>query len=162
MFTIAPLQPHQAREARHLIYTVAHDLFHKNESLEETISRYEHSWPLADILDYQQHYVDKGGTFLAMIHNGCIIATGALRRHEVDIGEIKRVWLQTSFQGHGLGYRMMTALLKAARQHGYAKVWLETAPAYQPRAYAFYHRMGFQDIQRYGDDPDDIGMEFVL
>lgn len=162
MPTILPLQTGRALEARRLIHTVAHDLFHPEEPLEETLARYEQDWPLDDVLDFQEKYNHVGGAFLVMEDNGRIIATGALRHLETGIGEIKRMWLATEYQGQGLGCQMMTALLAEARKLGYTKVRLETAPAYQARAYAFYHKLGFQDIPRYGDDPDDIGMELDL
>jgi putative acetyltransferase len=159
---ITPLRPEHAEEARHLIYTVAHDLFHPHELLEETIARYETSWPLKDVLAFEKHYIHQDGTFLVMVEGDRIIATGALHRLEGSVGEIKRVWLKTNYHGQGYGYQMMAALLDAARRFGYAKVRLETAPAYQPRAVAFYQRLGFVEIPRYGDDPDDIGMELAL
>ncbi len=52
--------------------------------------------------------------------------------------------------------------LEIARQKDYTKVRLETSPQYQPRAFAFYKQIGFVEIPRYGDDPDDVGMELVL
>ncbi len=93
---------------------------------------------------------------------GRIIGTGALRKLEEGVGEIKRVWLLPEYQGQGLGYRMMQALIDMARQKGYAKLRLETSPAYQQRAYKFYKKLGFYEIPRYGDDPDDVGMELGL
>jgi len=53
-------------------------------------------------------------------------------------------------------------LLAVAREKGYTKVRLQTNPAYQQRAFAFYQRLGFYEIPRYGNDPDDVGMELVL
>jgi putative acetyltransferase len=159
---ITPLQPDQIGEARQLIYTVAHTLFHEGQTFEETIAHYETAWPLRDIDDYQHAYTENGGAFFVMRDGGRIIATGALRKLEDSIGEIKRLWLLMEYQGQGLGYQMMAALTNLAKEKGYTKLRLETCPAYQPRAYAFYHRLGFYDIPRYGDDPDDIGMEMEI
>ena len=117
---------------------------------------------LRDLDEYQRGYVENGGTFLVLCENGRIIGTGALRWLEDGVGEIKRVWLLPEYQGQGLGYRMMMALLAAARERGYHTVRLETSPAYQARAVAFYKQLGFYEIPRYGDDPDDVGMELKL
>jgi ribosomal protein S18 acetylase RimI-like enzyme len=57
---------------------------------------------------------------------------------------------------------MMMELLSIARSKGYKKIRLETSPVYQPRAYAFYRRLGFHEIPRIGDDPEDVSMEMVL
>ncbi len=159
---ITPLRPEQTAEAKRVIYTVAHELFHDRDTLEEAIAYYEVNWPLRDIDDFQQDYVENGGTFLVTIESGRIIGAGALRRLEDKIGEIKRLWLLPEVQGQGLGYRMMMQLLAVAREKGYTKVRLQTNPAYQQRAFAFYQRLGFYEIPRYGNDPDDVGMELVL
>jgi putative acetyltransferase len=159
---IIPLQPEQAAEAKRVIYTVAHQLFHDRDTLEETMAYYAQNWPLKDVDDFQKSYLENGGTFLVTIEGGRIIGTGALRRLEEGVGEIKRLWLLAEHQGQGLGYRMMLRLLDLARQQGYTKVRLQTSPAYQARAFAFYQRLGFYEIPRYGNDPDDVGMELIL
>jgi putative acetyltransferase len=159
---IHPINPSQVAEARRTIYTVAHDIFREHKSLEEDIQLFEKIWPLHDVEDFQRSYVDNGGIFLVMCENGRIICTGALRRLEEQVGEVKRLWLLPEYQGQGLGYQMILRLMVEARERGYLKLRLETSPAYQPRAYAFYRRVGFYEIPRYGDDPDDVGLELVL
>jgi putative acetyltransferase len=159
---ITPLHPEQAAEARRVIYTVAHELFRDQESLEAAIAHYETSWPLKDVENFQHSYVENGGAFLVIREGERIIGTGALKRLKDSIGEIKRLWLLPEYQGQGLGYQMMLRLLAVAREKGYTKVRLETSPRYQPRAFAFYQQMGFIEIPRYGDDPDDVGMELVI
>ncbi len=159
---IYPLRPEQATEARRVIYAVAHELFHDYQALEETIAHYSETWPLKDVEDFQHAYNENGGAFLVTCENGRIIGTGALKYLEEGIAELKRVWLLPAYHGQGLGYRMMLRLLEIAREKGYKKVRLETSPQYQPRAFAFYKKMGFYEIPRYGDDPDDVGMEMVL
>lgn len=159
---INPIRPDQTAEARRVIYTVAHELFHDGGTLEESIAYYETHWPLPDIAGYQSSYRENGGDLLVMTDGERIIGTGALRRLEDAVGEIKRLWLLPEYQGRGLGYQMMRRLLAMAREQGYHKVRLETSPAYQPRAFAFYQRLGFYLIPRYGDEEDDVGMELAL
>lgn len=159
---ILPLRPEQAAEAKQVIYTVAHQLFHDRDTLEETIAYYAQQWPLPDVDDFQHKYIENGGTFLVIVDGGRIIGTGALRRLEDKVCEIKRLWLLPEYQRQGWGYRMMQQLLAAAREKGNTIARLETSPAYQPRAVAFYRQLGFYEIPRYGDDPDDIGMELNL
>jgi putative acetyltransferase len=159
---IYPLRPDQTAEARRVIYSVAHALFHDKLTLEEAVAHYKTSWPLKDIEDFQHSYSENGGAFLVLCENGRIIGTGALRRLEDTVGEIKRLWLLPEYQGQGLGYKMMLRLFDIARENGYTTIRLETSPKYQQRAVAFYQKMGFYEIPRYGDDPDDIGLELVL
>ena len=160
--TITQMRPEQVAEAKQVIYTVAHEVFHDKDTLEESIAYYESSWTLKDVEDFEHSYMENGGTFLVTTDRGRIIGTGALRRLEDTVGEIKRLWLLPEYQGRGLGYRMMTRLLEAAREQGYTKLRLETSSSYQRRAYQFYQRLGFYDIPRFGDDPDDVAMEMVL
>ena len=57
---------------------------------------------------------------------------------------------------------MMQELFKIAHNKGYKIMRLETDPVFQQRAVEFYKRLGFYEIPRYGDDPDDMGMELIL
>ncbi len=104
---ITHLRPEQVAEAKHVIYTVAHQVFHDRDTLEESIAYYETAWRLKDVEEFQHSYMENGGTFLVTSDNGRIIGTGALRRLEDTVGEIKRLWLLPEYQGRGLGYRMM-------------------------------------------------------
>lgn len=162
MLDISPIRPDQTTEARHMIYRVAHQMYHDTATLEETIARYEEHWPLRDIDAFQEKYVACGGIFLVLTEDQRIIGTGGIWRLSDQVCEVKRLWLLPEYQGQGLGYRMMQALLDFARAQGFTTARLETSPEYNPRAYDFYHRLGFYDIPRYGDDPDDIGMERML
>ena len=68
---------------------------------------------------------------------------GALRRcvhagalaHET--GELKRMFVDASFRGRGLGVRLLHALESEARAFGYRHIWLETGTM-QPEAVALY------------------------
>jgi putative acetyltransferase len=159
---ILPLRPEQVTEARDMIWTVAHLLFNRADTQEESFALYATTWPLHDVANYQSEYVENGGAFLVLVDNGKIVGSGALRQMEAGVGEIKRLWLMPAYHGQGLGYRMMMELLTLAREKGYTKVRLQTSPAYQKRAYVFYRQLGFYEIPRYGGDPDDIGMELIL
>ena len=160
---IRPIQPGEVLEAKRVIYTVAHSIFHDRPTLEESIAFYETSWPIPDVEDYQRSYVENGGIFLVTAEDGAIIGTGALRRLEEGVGEIKRLWLLPEHHGRGLGYRMMAALMAAARERGYTRLRLTTSPRWQRRAFEFYKRLGFYEIPLYENDEDDmVGMECVL
>mgnify|MGYP002392037119 FL=1 len=86
----------------------------------------------------------------------------AIRWLEEGVCELKRMWLLTEYHGQGLGYRMMQELFKVARDMGYKTIRLETDRVMQTRAVNFYKKLGFYEIPRFGDDPDDMGMEMTL
>lgn len=162
MIEIRPIQPHEIAEAKRVIFTVAFELFGGAATLEESIAKYSAQGKLSEMDNVQKNYFDNGGVFLVTIDSGYIIGTGAIRFLEKDVCELKRMWLLSEYHGQGLGYRMMQELLSTARKMGYSIIRLETDPVIQKRAVLFYKRLGFYKIPRYGDDPDDMGMELHL
>ena len=162
MIEIRPIQPHETPEAKLVIFAVAFELFKGADSLEESIVKFSAQGKLSEMDDVQRNYFDNGGKFLVTIKEGRIIGTGAIKYLEDGICEVKRIWLLSQYQGQGIGYRMIQELFNIARQKGYKTIRLETDPVIQKRAVEFYKRLGFYEIPRFGDDPDDIGMELVL
>lgn len=162
MIEIRPIAPEEIPQAKRLIFTVAHELFRETIPLEESIAKHTALGKLAEMDDIQRNYFDNGGAFLVLLKDGRMIGTGAIRRLEEGVCELKRLWLLTEYHGQGLGYRLMRELIALARRMGYHLLRLETDPVMQARALGFYKRMGFREIPRYGDDPDDIGMELPL
>ncbi|GAB4464068.1 MAG: hypothetical protein Kow0070_25430 [Anaerolineales bacterium] len=163
MIEIRPIQQHEIPQAKRVIFSVAFEIFGGADTLEESIARFSAQGKLSEMDDVQKNYVENGGAFLVTVHDGRIIGTGAIRRLEEGVCELKRLWLLSEYHGQGLGYRMMQELFRIARQKGYKSMRLFTDPVYQKRAVEFYKRLGFCEIQAAAsDDPDDIGMELAL
>ena len=162
MIEIRPIQPHEIPEAKLVIFTVAFELFKGADSLEESIVKFSAQGKLSEMDDVQKNYFENGGTFLVAVKEDHVIGTGAVKFLEDGICEIKRIWLLSQYQGQGIGYRMMQRLISFARQNEYKLMRLETDPIIQTKAVEFYKKLGFYEIPRFGDDPDDIGMELVL
>lgn len=162
MIQIRHIKPDEISIAKELIYRVAHRVFRDTRPLEESIAFYEARAQLHDMDDVQQTYFDDNGTFLVMTENDQIIATGAIRKIDEEICELKRLWLLFPYHGRGLGYRMIQELLSFAREKGYTRIRLETDRQDQSRAYELYKRLGFYEIPRYSDNEDDIAMEMIL
>ena len=162
MIEIRPIREHEIPEAKRVIFTVAFELFGGADTLEESIAKFSAQGKLAEIDEFQKNYFDNGGTFLVTVLGNRIIGTGAIKYLEEGVCEIKRMWLLREYHGQGYGYQMMQRLLSVARESGYSVVRLETDPIVQTRAVNFYKKIGFYEIPRYGDDPDDVGMEIIL
>jgi len=162
MIKIRHIQSDEIAVAKQLIYRVAHQVFHDTRSLEESIAFYEARGQLHDMDDLQQTYFGNDGIFLVMTDDDQIIGTGAIRKIDREICELKRVWLLFEYHGQGLGYRMLQELLAFARAKGYSRMRLETDQKDQHRAFNFYKRLGFHEIPRYRDNEDDVAMEMVL
>jgi GNAT superfamily N-acetyltransferase len=80
-------------------------------------------------------------------------AAGMVGVHRLDgrTGELKRMYVQPAAHGHGLGARLVTEAVAAARDLGFGELWLETDPATMPAAVRVYRAAGFTDIAPYGD-----------
>jgi len=162
MIEIRPIRPDETTVAKRLIYRVALVVFNDTRPLEESIAYYEARGELKDMDDIQRSYFDNGGVFLVITNDREIICTGAIRKLEAGICELKRLWLLTEYHGKGLGYRMTQELLRIARDMKYERIRLETDPIYQKPALEFYRRLGFYEIPRYSARTDEIAMEMVL
>ena len=162
MIEIRPIQPHEVEAAKRVILTVAYELFKGADTLEESIAKFLAQGKLAEMDDIQKNYFDNGGTFLVTLDGDSVIGTGAIRYLEEDVCELKRMWLLSQYHCQGLGNRMIQELFSVARNLEYKVMRLETDPIFQQRAVRFYIQLGFYEIPRYGDDPDDMGMEIIL
>lgn len=162
MIRIRPVESHEIPFAKELIYRVAHQVFQDTRPLEESIAFYESRGQLHDIDDFQHTYLDNDGVFLVMTDDDQIIGTGAVRKLDQSICELKRVWLLFEYHGQGLGYRMIQELLSFARAKGYQRIRLETDRKDQSRAYNLYKQLGFYEIPRYSNNEDDVAMEMAL
>jgi len=162
MISIRPIRQDEIAEAKLVIFTVAHEIFKEADTLEESIAKYSAQGKLSEMDDVQTNYFENGGTFLVTTDDERIVGTGAIRFLEEGVCELKRMWLLQEYQDQGHGYRMMMNLMSIAREKGYTVMRLETDRIVQTKAVDFYKRLGFYEISRYGDDPDDTGMELVL
>ncbi len=162
MIQIRRIQPDEWLAAKRVVYRVAHRVFNDPRPLEESIAYYESIHELKDMDDIQQSYFEEGGTFLVMFDGKTMICTGAIRRWQADICELKRLWLFHEYHSQGLGYRMLQELLTFAREQGYKKIRLETDRIAQSRAQEFYKQIGFYEIPGYTDRGDEIAMEMEL
>lgn len=162
MIKIRPIEPHEIPLAKDLIYRVAHQVFRDTRTLEESIAFYEAKGQLHDMDEFQETYSGREGIFLVMTAEDRIIGTGAIRRLDDMVCELKRVWLLFEYHGKGLGYRMIQELLAFARAGGYRLIRLETDRDDQRRAYNLYRRLGFYEIPAYSDNAGDAAMEMIL
>lgn len=64
-----------------------------------------------------------------------------------DEAHVLNVCVAPAAQGRGHGRRLLRALLRIARGHGAARVFLEVRPS-NPGAIALYHTEGFNEIGR--------------
>jgi putative acetyltransferase len=162
MISIRRIEAQEVSIAKELIYCVAQRVFHDTRPLEEAVAFYEAKGTLNDMDDIRQTYFENDGIFLVITDDEQIIGTGAIRKLDDEVCELKRLWLLFEYHGKGLGYRMIQELLTFAREKGYQRIRLETDRDYQNRAFDLYKRLGFYEIPRYSDHQDEVAMEMAL
>ena len=69
-----------------------------------------------------------------------------------DFAEIKRMWVDRSLRGVGIGFRILDALEGTAREMGQGMVRLDSNRTLT-EAHALYRRCGYAKIPRYNDNP---------
>jgi len=90
-----------------------------------------------------------GRLILAFIdENACGI--GCLKSITEEIGEIKRMYVDPSFQNIGAGRAILQSLLTAAKELGYKKVRLDS-PKFMEAAHSLYRSVGFKEIPVYDE-----------
>jgi len=157
MIEIKPIELDQVEEVQQVIVAVCHEIW---QLPEEVIRRYD---AMSDLDNLRSHYFDNNGTFLVLIDEGRVVGSGAIRRLNNDICEVKRMWFLKAYRGRGLGTKMAQMLLDFARKKGYKKVRLDTADEQkQAQAIQLYQRLGFYFIERYNDSSCTRFMEKIL
>jgi putative acetyltransferase len=157
MIEIKPIELDQVEEVQQVIVAVCHEIW---QLPEEVIRRYD---AMSDLDNLRSHYFDNNGTFLVLIDEGRVVGSGAIRRLNNDICELKRMWFLKAYRGRGLGTKMAQMLLDFARKKGYKKVRLDTTDEQkQAQAIQLYQRLGFYFIERYNDSSCTVFMEKIL
>jgi GNAT superfamily N-acetyltransferase len=129
-------------------------------------SRYEQdSWFITEVLDKQSlsselqnlatmYGAPNGRAFVALCDNE-VRACGAYRRLEDGTCEMKRVFVPGRFQGAGIGRRLCSALIAAAREDGFRLMRLDTG-SIMTEAITMYRSFGFKECSAYYEYPEKL------
>ena len=115
-----------------------------------------------------QQFAPPQGRLLLGEYETKIAGCACLRKIGEDIGEIKRMYVKPEFRRKGIGRSLLQAIIHEARQIGYSKIRLDTAP-FAKAAQALYRSLGFQEIEPYPESeipekfrPSWVFMELVI
>lgn len=106
-----------------------------------------------ELSTFSAMYGPPNGLFLLARHGADLCGGAGLRRLEVDICEMKRLFVYDRFKGQGIGGRLCSALIRAAMRSGYRKMRLDTLGR-MTAAIKLYEGLGFKEIDAYRFNPD--------
>jgi putative acetyltransferase len=102
-------------------------------------------------------YAEPGADLLLARANGegagCVAVTRRVLTDGMDAVEMKRLWVEPRFRGHGLGRRLVGSAIDWARAHGCGAVVLDTVNEAMPEAAELYCSLGFEEITRFNENP---------
>lgn len=120
---------------------------------EELDDRFEDGFDPARSIsaDAEELTPPNGLLLLARLH-GEPIGCGALKFHDDQPAEIKRMWVDPSARGLGLGRRLLAELEEEARRHDAATVRLETNRSLT-EAIDLYRSAGYEEVDPFNEEP---------
>ena len=108
--------------------------------------------PARSISATAKELVEPRGLLLVGRLRGEPIACGALKLHNSDPVEIKRMWVSPTARGLGLGRRLLAELERYARIHGATVARLETNRSLT-EAINLYRSAGYVEARAFNDEP---------
>lgn len=111
---------------------------------------------LANSFDHIEDYLPpRGRLAMARRADGTLGGIALMRALDENSCEIKRMFVDPSLRGLGLGRQLLECLLQGAREIRYDAAYLDTV-SYMTEAHGLYRSLGFQDIAQYpGGENDD-------
>ena len=86
--------------------------------------------------------------------DGQPMAACGIKPFDKDICELKRLYCRPKGRGYGLGLKLCQTSLLMAKKIGYKTIYLDTDHGLI-HANSIYEALGFQDIEKYYDNPMD-------
>jgi DNA-binding MarR family transcriptional regulator/GNAT superfamily N-acetyltransferase len=92
------------------------------------------------------------GMFLVATLRGEAVGSGALKFHDGAVAELKRMWVDPTARGLGVGRRLLGALEGEAVAAGCTRVQLDTNPSLV-EAITMYRSSGYAPIEAFNEEP---------
>ncbi|MFZ2149710.1 MAG: GNAT family N-acetyltransferase [Minisyncoccia bacterium] len=100
-----------------------------------------------DLKNIEEIYIKNKGEFYVATAEDKIIGMGAIRKVDETTAEVKRMRVEPSMQGKGIGKLILDRLIERAKELGYKKLILDTGEE-QKTARHLYETRGFKEYNR--------------
>jgi putative acetyltransferase len=130
------------------LITLARELF--REYAEVIGTDLEYQGFSAELASLPAPYAPPSGVLLIAQDATRVAGCVAMRRLDVGLCEMKRLYVRSEFRGSGLGQTLVEAVIHAARGADYRELRLDTLPS-MASAQSLYRRLGFVEIQPYSE-----------
>jgi putative acetyltransferase len=119
---------------------------------------------LSEIDKMPRGYEVPSGVYLVAYVDNKPAGTIALKRLDMGICEMKRLFVRPAFQGLGLGKKLVEQLVIEAKNLNYIKMRLDNSRTVMAKANKLYEALGFYKIKPYNENfvADAFFMEKVL
>lgn len=108
----------------------------------------------AELTGLPGKYAPPRGRVLLAVDDEAAVGCVALRPHDDDTGEMKRLYVRPAIRGGGTGRQLVESLIAEARSSGYRRLVLDTLPT-MTAAIRLYESLGFRDTEPYNEHPID-------
>jgi GNAT superfamily N-acetyltransferase len=110
-----------------------------------------------------EKFLPPDGLLLLAAETSDVFGTGAMKRIGPETAEIKRMWVDPSRRGAGVGREMVDRLISAARGSGFSRLHLDS-PDFMVAAHGLYRSSGFREIDPYPESeiPDEYKAYWVF
>jgi len=98
-------------------------------------------------------YAPPDGRLLLATFEGELAGCVALHKLDLEICEMKRLYLRPKFRGKGLGRVLAEATIAEARKIGHKRMRLDTVEPVMKDAVGLYRKLGFREIAPYRANP---------
>jgi ribosomal protein S18 acetylase RimI-like enzyme len=92
---------------------------------------------------------------------GCAAIALRMLQDGTNTAEMKRLWVEPRFRGHGLGRRLVVGAIRWAEAQECSALVLDTVNEAMPEAAELYRSMGFEETGRFNDNPIS-GVRFYI
>jgi ribosomal protein S18 acetylase RimI-like enzyme len=104
--------------------------------------------------NFPNKYKAPFGEFIIAKENEDVVGCVGFKRLDREICEMKRLYVNDTYKGKGIGNKLTEKIIEEARMKNYKKMRLDTLNTMET-ALKIYYKHGFHEIEAYYNNPYD-------